>query len=504
MTDQTTFIQSLEVYRLIIDTTSEGVWIIDAQNKTSFVNHKMAELLGYKQEEMIGKTLFDFMDEEGATLTKHNLERGKNGIAETHEFRFKTFQGDDLWSQINLSPIFENGTYKGALAMVCDISCKKLEEKQAEEKAKIFTSLFDDSPTPIWDEDFSKIKHYLDELKAKGVKDVRAYFEEDVSRVIECSSLMIVNNLNQAVVELNEADSKEHMMNNYRDLLNADSTEYAIRQFEAIFNGDKSCEFDAELRTFGGNKRHVHLKWTVVRGFEETYGRVYLTTTDVTKRIMAENALLKNSNREKELLLKEIHHRVKNNLQIITSLLKLQTNSIEDQATIDLFEMSLHRINSMAIVHELLYQSKDFSQINYGQYINKLVHPLIESLKNPYSKINLHIDIKDDVSLNINTSIPLGLLINEIITNSLKHGLKEAERGAIYLKIINKGNDKYLMTIGDNGTGFAPNFELENATSLGLQLVTSLAEQLSGTIHRDFSKQGTHYVVSFEELKQNK
>jgi two-component sensor histidine kinase len=133
-----------------------------------------------------------------------------------------------------------------------------------------------------------------------------------------------------------------------------------------------------------------------------------------------------------------------------------------------------------------------------------LVHPLIESLKNPYSKINLHIDIKDDVSLNINTSIPLGLLINEIITNSLKHGLKEAERGAIYLKIINKGNDKYLMTIGDNGTGFAPNFELENATSLGLQLVTSLAEQLSGTIHRDFSKQGTHYVVSFEELKQNK
>lgn len=493
-----------ELYKLIIETANEGIWMIDTNYLTVFANQKLADMLGCSLDEIIGKTFFDFMDADGIELANSNLSKVKSGISEAHEFRFVTAKGEDLWTHINTSPVIENGTYSGALAMVTDITCKKQEESQSAENARLYKSLFDESPTPIWDEDFSQVKIYIDKLKASGVTDVREYFESNPEKTIECSGLMKVNNINKAVIELNEAKSKAYMIENYPELINADSFEYAIRQFEAIAEGRTTCEFDVELRTFSGNMRHVHLKWTVVQGHELDYGRIYLSTTDVTKRIIAENALLKNSNKEKELLLKEIHHRVKNNLQIITSLLKLQTNSIEDQATIDLFEMSLHRINSMAIVHELLYQSKDFSQINYGQYINKLVHPLIESLKNPYSKINLHIDIKDDVSLNINTSIPLGLLINEIITNSLKHGLKEAEQGAIYLNIAIAGNNKYLMTIGDNGTGFAPNFELENATSLGLQLVTSLVEQLSGTIHRDFSRQGTHYVVSFEELKQNK
>lgn len=493
-----------ELYKLIIETANEGIWMIDGNNLTVFANQKLVDMLECSMDEIIGKTFFDFMDVDGIELANSNLLKVKSGISEAHEFRFVTAKGEDLWTHINTSPVIKNGAYSGALAMVTDITCKKLEESQTAESARLYKSLFDESPTPIWDEDFSQVKIYIDKLKAKGITDIRNYFESHTEEAIHCSSLMKVNNLNKAVVELNEAKSKAYMMKNYRELINGDSFEYAIRQFEAIAEGNTSCEFDAELRTFSGNMRHVHLKWTVVEGHESDYGRVYLSTTDVTKRIMAENALLKNSNKEKELLLKEIHHRVKNNLQIITSLLKLQTNSIEDQATIDLFEMSLHRINSMAIVHELLYQSKDFSQINYGQYINKLIHPLIESLKNPYSKINLHIDIKDDVSLNISTSIPLGLLINEIITNSLKHGLREAERGAIYIKIVNSDDNKYIMTIGDNGTGFAPDFELEKATSLGLQLVTSLTEQLSGTIHRDFSIQGTHYVVTFEELKQNR
>lgn len=502
MTSQTSTEQLPEIYKLIIETANEGIWMIDAENKTNFVNQKMAELLGCSIESMIGKTLFEFMDEAGIIQAQENLKRGKDGLAEAHEFRFVKSNGEDLWTHINTSPIIVDGIYKGALAMVTDTTCKKLEEEQSIENARLYKSLFDDSPIPIWDEDFSEIKNYLDNLKSSGVKDIRTYFEENEERIIECSSLLKVNNLNQAVVELNEADSKEHILNDFRSLLSRKSADYAIRQFEAIARGDKTCEFDAELRTFGGNLRHVHLKWTVVRGYEHNYKRVYLTTTDVTKRILAENALLKNSNKEKELLLKEIHHRVKNNLQIITSLLKLQTNSIEDQRTIDLFEVSLHRINSMALVHELLYQSDDFSQINYGKYIKTLTTPLVDSLKQQDADIKLNIDIQDNVALNINTSIPLGLLINEIITNSLKHGIQSD--GEIYINITNDGNNQYTLCIGDNGKGYDSNFDAENSNSLGLQLVNSLTEQLSGNINRDLSKAGTHYIIQFEEQIQNR
>lgn len=374
---------------------------------------------------------------------------------------------------------------------------KKVEKRSDE--IHHYQSLFEDCPVPIWDEDFSKIKVYLDDLKSKGVTDFDDYFTKNTAALRECASLLIVNDINQAVVDLNEAISKEHMLQNFSDLATKKSLRYAIDQLIAIANNETSCEFDAELITFSGVTRHVHLKWTVVKGFEDSYKKVFLTTTDVTKRIIAENLVLQNSNKEKELLLKEIHHRVKNNLQIVISLLNLQMSSIDDEKIKSIFELSLHRINSMALVHELLYQSKDFSQINYGRYLETLIYPLIESMNPTESPIDLTIDVQD-ISLNINTSIPLGLLINEIITNSLKHAFDPSQKAEIYLRLHCDGHPNFRLSVGDNGTGYDPEFDLEKASSLGLQLIYSLSEQLSGTVERNTSMPGTHYCISFEEL----
>ena len=245
----------------------------------------------------------------------------------------------------------------------------------------------------------------------------------------------------------------------------------------------------------------MHLKWTVVKGYEDNYEKVYLSTTDLTDRILAENATLRESNKQKELLLKEIHHRVKNNLQIITSLLKLQASSVEDNATLELFELSLHRINSMALVHDLLYRSEDFSKINFGMYLEMLAAPIVESMKSPATDIDLKIEA-NDISLNLNTSIPLGLVINEIITNSMKHAFENRERGEIYLKIWQESDDSYILGIGDDGIGFAEDIDIEKAESLGLQLITSLAEQLMGEAVRLQENPGSHYYIHFRELPQ--
>lgn len=458
-------------------------------------------MLGESEQELIGRHFSEFTYPEDEDWIQAMHDRRMSGNTDGYELRLRNKKGNTVWAFVNASPLMEDGKYLGSLGMLSNITPHKLKEKKRLEQERRYKSLFEDSPVPIWDEDFSRVKEYIDQLKEKGITNIREYFENNLEAVVECSALLVVNDVNQAVVDLNEAPSKEFMLQNFTKLIDAKSTEYAINQFVAIGNGDKSCEFDAELRTFNNNVVHVHLKWTVVKGYEDTYEKVYLSTTDLTDRIVAENTTLKKSNEQKELLLKEIHHRVKNNLQIITSLLKLQANSLDDAKTIELFELSLHRINSMALVHDLLYRSEDFSQIDYGKYLEMLVTPLIDSMKRPDAEIYLLVNA-DNISLNINTSIPLGLLINEIVTNSLKHGLKGREKGEIYIRIENDEGGNFKMRIGDDGHGYPQDVNIEDAETLGLQLITSLGEQLMGDIIRYHDAPGTHYCLTFKELTQ--
>lgn len=184
---------------------------------------------------------------------------------------------------------------------------------------------------------------------------------------------------------------------------------------------------------------------------------------------------------EKEILLKEIHHRVKNNLQVITSLLSLQSSFIKDEDTKGLFRYSQYRINSMGLVHEMLYKSEDISKINYGNYASNLVSSLITSMKGSENNVKLKLNIPD-ISINIDTAIPLGLLINEIITNSLKYGIRNDKAGEIHLEILKIKHNQFKMEIGDNGAGFSEHVNFRSSSSLGLLLIHKLSLQLNGKI----------------------
>lgn len=456
-------------------------------------------MLGYTIEEMLGTSFSDFVFEDDLALMERKHKERSRGVSSGYELRLKRKNGDVIWTFINASPLLKDGNYIGSLGMVIDITDYKQKEFQREENERRYRSLFEDSPIPTWEEDFSKIKEYIDGLKTKGIGDIKTYFEENDDAVTECAQLLVVNDVNTAVVRLNNAPSKEYMMENYAKLINARSKEYAIKQFEAIANGNNTCEFDAELITFSGNTIHVHLKWTVVKGYEENYGKVYLTTTDVTERILAENQRLRVSNLQKELLLKEIHHRVKNNLQIITSLLRLQANSIDDEEIRALFDVSLNRINSMALVHDLLYRSKDLSRIPFRDYLGKLLDLVTNSMKCPYCEIETSLEA-DDFELNISTSILLGLLINELVSNSIKHAFTKPTDAKVYVKIVKGAQDEFILTSGDNGRGFELPEDLESIDSLGLQLIYNLVEQLNGSIEKLNGIPGTHFKVVFNEM----
>jgi two-component sensor histidine kinase len=208
---------------------------------------------------------------------------------------------------------------------------------------------------------------------------------------------------------------------------------------------------------------------------------------------------LETSLKDKTLLLKEIHHRVKNNLQVITSLLSLQSSFIEDEKTKELFSYSQYRINAMAVIHEMLYQTENISKINYGDYVRNLISGLIRSMKGENNKINLKINV-EKINLNIDTAIPLGLLINEIVTNSLKYGFVGDTEREIYIELKEDKHQHFTLNIGDNGIGFSDDINFTTSNSLGLILINDLALQLNGSAEKDKSKKGTHYIIHFEEI----
>lgn len=231
---------------------------------------------------------------------------------------------------------------------------------------------------------------------------------------------------------------------------------------------------------------------------------VYTSTNakiQLEHKVNARTKELNIANKQQAVLLKEIHHRVKNNLQVITSLLSLQSSNIEDSKTREIFSVSQYRINAMAMLHEELYQSVDLSRIGYGQYLEKLVQHLLVSIKGVKNNIDVSIDVPENLRLNIDTAIPLGLLINEIITNSLKYGFPNQSQGNIYIHIEQKTRPHLQVQIGDTGQGFPDSINYRTSKSLGLKLIRQLTRQLKGTVEKDRSKKGTHYILNIQEIE---
>lgn len=209
---------------------------------------------------------------------------------------------------------------------------------------------------------------------------------------------------------------------------------------------------------------------------------------------------LKQSLKEKEVLLKEIHHRVKNNLQVISSVLRLQADYIKDEKVLTLFRDSQNRIRSMALIHEKLYRSNNLLKINLDEYIRDLSTNLIRSYTASFQVATLRASA-EGLWLNIDTAIPCGLIINELVSNCLKHAFPTAsQENEVCINITSTDDDKLVLTVHDNGVGFPADLDFRNTESLGLELVCIFTEQLEGNIELDKSN-GTTFTITFAELE---
>lgn len=219
----------------------------------------------------------------------------------------------------------------------------------------------------------------------------------------------------------------------------------------------------------------------------------------INEKLVEQNKSLQSLNDDKVVLLKEIHHRVKNNLQVVTSLLSLQSSFIEDKEVKAVFDYSQYRINSMSLIHEMLYQTEDIAKIRYDHYLEKLATGLADAMKGDGNNVTFNFDIPEK-GLDIDTVIPLGLLVTEAITNSLKYGIDGDSIGEIALKLIPGNKLNHELHIEDNGKGYSDDINFETSSSLGLMLMHKLSLQLKGSIEKVPVEKGTKYILTFQEL----
>jgi two-component sensor histidine kinase len=231
------------------------------------------------------------------------------------------------------------------------------------------------------------------------------------------------------------------------------------------------------------------------RELKKTHQELERKVEERTFELREANKELEKSLKEKEALLKEVHHRVKNNMQIVSSLLRLQSRKIKDKKALNVFQQSQNQIKSMALIHEKLYQSRNFSNIDFGSYIKKMITHLVNIYKEKEVKIKLSIHT-EEIYLDINRAIPLGLIINELVTNSLKYAFSQGEEGEIYVHMTKSPEGKHTLLVGDTGLGIQADKDVFDSETLGIQLVQDLVRQLNGTIELEKDK-GLAFKIVF-------
>ncbi|MDZ8241369.1 MAG: PAS domain S-box protein [Nostoc sp. ChiQUE01a] len=288
--------------------------------------------------------------------------------------------------------------------------------------------------------------------------------------------------VNQRLCDIVGYTLEELQLLTFQDITHPDDLEADLKYVEEIL-ANRIQTYSMEKRFFRKDNSIVWVNLTVALMRESSTEPKYFISVieDISDRKHSQEQI-KASLLEKEVLLKEIYHRVKNNLQVISSLLNLQSAYIQDKHDLAIFQQSQQRIASIALIHEKLYQSQDLARINFREYTLDLVASLFTAYEVNEDAIAVNIDIDEDVLLGLDTAIPCSLIIHELISNSLKYAFPAGINGSICIELNRSHDNNFILIVSDDGIGLPSDFDFKNIASLGLQLVDALTYQLAGAI----------------------
>jgi PAS domain S-box-containing protein len=314
--------------------------------------------------------------------------------------------------------------------------------------------------------------------------------------------MLVVTNNDLLITMMNQATLKkldyteEELKDTSLSTLICDSEKDEIRKkLNELENGNPTS-VETNFKTKRGDFIPVILSYSqITDNFADNHGLVCVAS-DISLQKEAEKRI-SDSLKEKNVLLAEIHHRVKNNLAVISGLLQMQIWNIDDDRNIEALKDSQMRVQSIALVHEKLYQSESFTNINFESYITDLAGAIQKTYNNNQKEVDIDVEI-DDIKITLNQAIPLSLLLNELIVNAYKHAFNGIDKGRIFIK-LQKIEENLMLHFGDNGTGLPPDVELKKSQSLGSTLIKTLVQQLNGAFEDISSKKekGFHIQVEF-------
>ncbi len=435
----------------------------EPDGRVSLINRRGCELLGYEEEELVGRKWFDdFIPAQDRDRVKAGFDAMMAGQAEQFEFfehSVLTSTGEERIIAWHNKPVRdEAGNIVGSLSSGEDVTERRL----ADAELRKLSRAVNQSPSVV---------------VITGPSGTIEYVNPRFTELTGYSAAESIGN-NPRLLK-----SGEHPVDFYRHL------------WATILAGE---EWRGELRN---RRKNGELYWescsiSPIRDSKGAITHFVKVAEDITERKRAEERIHA-SLQEKEVLLQEIHHRVKNNLQVISSLLDMQSGSLGDPAAVQALQDSRNRVRAMAFVHERLYQSEDLASVNAEDYVQSIARYLFGAHAKKAAGITLNVQV-DDVDLDLDTAIPCGLLINELVSNALKYAFPaEGEReGEIRVGLCALGDGRLALSVSDNGTGLPPDAELQNIESLGLRLVDMLTQQLRGTIELDRSA-GTAFRITF-------
>jgi len=351
-----------------------------------------------------------------------------------------------------LSLTYTTATASFYVLIALTIITSSLTQKMKDQEAR-YHDIFNHSEIGIFlaetkDDDFSII-----EVNSKGVAILGCYPEQLIGKSIS--------------VVISETQSRQSMI-------------------EQIRANQRFLITDSILNRKDGTKIPV-----LISGAQMPDGMIVLNVMDISDQKKIEDQLQR-SLTEKEILLREVHHRVKNNMQVISGLIELQSLQISDPEVHRLFQESHNRIKTMALIHESLYRSSDYSRIDFSSYLNELISYLLASYGRTSDEISVDVQI-DVTQMSLDLAIPCGLIANELISNCLKHAFPRGRRGKITIRLVKAGTNEYEFIVSDDGVGFPPGIDIRTVKSFGLSLINGLVtHQMRGTLEL---RQGTGTTV---------
>ena len=440
--------EAMQFMQFSIDHTADAAFWMGKDARFTYVNDAACRALGYSRKELLNMSVQDIDPDFPAEVWPEHWKEVKRRGSFSFESHHRTKKGRIFPVEITVNYLeFGGNEYNCAFAK--DITERKRTEEELQAR-----------------------EAYLDQL-----------IETAQEAIVMADNTGMALRINQEFTRLFGYTKEEAVGQNLDELIVPQKLKKSATLItEKVAKGEKAS-FEAIRRHKNGQMIAVSvLASPIVVGGKQigTYG-IY---RNITERKKAEEQI-KASLKEKEILLQEVHHRVKNNMQIISSLLNLQSRHIKDEESLELFKSSQNRVKSMALIHERLYQSKDFTRIDVADYVQNLTNHLFITYGISRDDIKLKINIKD-IFLDINTAIPCALIINEIVSNSLKHAFPNGKKGEIKISMHPLSKDEVELVVGDNGVGIPEDANLRNTKSLGLYLVSMLAEdQLHGEIKLD-------------------